>query len=216
MFKRITLTAILLASVAITQAQTFRAGIEGAYNSTWLFNKNISDAGESIDYKSTFGGQFGVSGVYNFKDVAGISFGLLFSSYNQKYSLKEQFTGDKTEAENKIKIIDIPVLFRYTSENGPYFEVGPQFGIISKGTFSGDGVDDRDYESDEINSLNVSVQLGFGYDVKLSEKFTLVTGLRFGWGLSDVFKDDDSNNYEPTNTAAGGLHVGLHYNFSSN
>ncbi len=210
MLKKLTMIALLAASSTgvFAQGSSFRAGLEGAFNSTWLFNKKVSDAGDNLDYKSTFGGQFGVSGLYNFKEKIGVSFGILSGSVNQKYTNRQ--LGDTYETEDKLKYIDIPVLFRFTSPKGAYFEIGPQFSMLSSskrvspsGTF-----DQKDY----TNSMNIAAQLGFGLDVKATDKLVVVAGFRFGYGLTDAGKNKDNlSGYESTASAVGGLHLGLHY-----
>ncbi|MFZ9944027.1 MAG: hypothetical protein ACO3O0_10480, partial [Bacteroidia bacterium] len=93
-----------------------------------------------------------------------------------------------------------------------------------------------------FNSTNVALVFGFGADIDVSENVFITTGLRLGYGFSDVTKefksaadyideipdngvsslstfsahiDDDGDfNYEPTNRAFAGLHLGVSYKFS--
>jgi len=210
---------IILASIGLIQQanaqSTIRLGIEGAYNSTWLFCKTVSDAGDELDYKSTFGSQIGISGVYSFQEGAGVYFGLLSGSVNQKYTNRYSPSSSSFETEVKLKYTDLPILFRLTAKGGFYFEVGPQFSFISKAEASSSqpGNSYTADVKDEVNSTNISAQIGFGVDVKASEKITIQAGLRFGYGLTDAEKEPaGTNNYEPTNSAVGGLHVGVAYN----
>ena len=123
----------------------------------------------------------------------------------------------KYESETNLTYIDVPLLFRLTSSKGPYFEIGPQFSFLSKAesTYK-DSPSDPDFTTsdikDNVNSVNISAQIGFGYDIKASEKLTVGLGLRFGYGLTDAGKEpDNSVGYEKTNTAVGGFRVGLSY-----
>ena len=219
--KRIILLFVLATTLSTTYAQSLRLGVEGAFNSTWLFNKTVSDAGDELDYKSTFGGQFGAIVLYNFKEGVGISSGVLFGSVNQKYTnripLGGNKFGDAFETENKIKYIDIPVLFRITSTGGPYFEIGPQFSLLSKAEYTdkkGPNLPSTTADvKDNTNSLNISGQIGFGFDIKASEKVLINAGLRFGYGLTDARKkpSNSSSKYEATHTAVGGFHLGITY-----
>lgn len=201
---------LALSTLALgVNAQGLRVGVTGAYNSTWLFNKNVSDAGDELDYKSSFGGQIGVDALYNFKENAGVYIAIISNSVNQKYT--NRFGNVTSESENKFKYISVPVLFRFTGEKGPYFEIGPEFSFGGKGKFESDAIS-GDYEDDDINKSNIAIALGFGVSVKASEQIHIDLGLRFAWGVSDVFKEPDgAQNYEPTNTAVGGLHLGVGY-----
>jgi opacity protein-like surface antigen len=210
--KKIVLAALLFISVSMkVQAQYLRAGIAGAFNSTWLFNKDVSDAGEALDYKSTFGPSVGVEALYNFKENIGVSIGILYSAINQKYTNRvTDIHGNKNtfETEMKTNHIEIPILFRYTGESGPYFEIGPQIGIVTGAEIEGLGTT-LDIK-DQTASTNISGALGFGYDVDLSDNLDLTLGLRFGYGFTDI---SDGNGDEPTNTTTGGFHLGLAYIF---
>jgi hypothetical protein len=208
--KRIFLVLGLVAAITSAEAQKLRVGIEGAYNSTWLFNKNVSDAGEDLDYVSTFGYQAGAIVIYDFKQGLGISTGVLMGTVNQKYTNFKNNAALKFESQTMLTYIDVPLLLRITSAKGPYFEIGPQFSFISKAEseIETTTVDIKD----NVNSVNISAQIGFGYDIKASEKLTINLGVRFGYGLTDALKEpDNAVGYEKTNTAVGGFRVGLTY-----
>ena len=216
MIKRLLLVTLLFCSVSFTQAQSLRIGAEGAFNSTWLFCKTVSDQGSQLDYKPTWDGQYGISGLYTFKDVAGIEFGILSGHVNQKYT-NRIIVGNVTlktyETEAKVSYIDIPLMYRYTSQSGPYFEVGPQFSFLSGYKYTNDLNGASSTDTKNVNSINISLQIGFGYDVKLDDKWTILMGLRFGYGLTDAGKKPSgAQNYEATNSAVGGLRFGVAYN----
>lgn len=225
--KKLTLVVALMTAVIASNAQGLRIGLAGGFNSTWLFNKTVSDAGDELDYKSSFGGQFGIAALYNFKENIGISLDVLYNSVNQKYTLR---AGNTTyETETSLNLISMPLLFRYTGEKGPYFEIGPEFSILSGGTISRDAVPslglaayEADIEGEELAGLNIAAVLGFGVDIKASEQLTITAGLRFAWGFTDVNSDDykkeveaGGGKYESTNTAVGGLHLGIAYKLGS-
>jgi hypothetical protein len=250
--KKALLTIGFALTVIAAQAQDFRIGITGGLNSTWLLNQNVFDQNDGLDVASTFGGRFGIEGIYSFNEKAGVSLGLNFiSGHNQKY------TGDNGnpvsldgDAKTMLRYIDIPILFRLTSGSGSYFEIGPQIGILSSakedyesqdGTYSFSGAD----VTNGFNPTNVALVFGFGADIDVSENIYITTGLRLGYGFSDVTKEyasvdefltdnpnyltddnlylstlaahtDDKGNfdYQPTNRAFAGLHLGVSYKFS--
>ena len=101
--KKMLVCVALLAAATTVNAQKFRVGLAGAFNSTWLLNKTVSDAGDELDYKASFGGQIGVSALYNFKENVGISLDILSSSINQKYTNRQG--GDNFDTETKMKFV---------------------------------------------------------------------------------------------------------------
>ena len=208
---------ILIALVSFTTANAQKGvyvGLKGAFNSTWLFNKSVSDAGDELDYKTSFGSQFGICSRFNFNDNSGVVLEVLMGRVNQKYT-NRLIVGNTTlstfETENKMKTIDIPVLYRYTFVKGAYFEVGPQFSIISEFKTEvpeGSMKLDKKY----LNSPYFAADLGFGYSIGLTDNLALDAGLRFSWGLSDISKKQSGEqNHEATNAAVGGVNVGLTY-----
>jgi len=228
--KKVLFTLALAMAAITTQAQSFRLGLGGGINNTWLANKNVSDQGDKLDFAVSFGGSIGLEGLYNFNEKSGISFGFLYSGHNQKYEGK---SGSATQKQQvNMKYLDIPVLFRLTSTSGTYFEVGPQLGLLMAAKDKGDA-NDGDVKS-SFNSTNLAAVLGFGVDVDASESVIISIGLRLGYGFTDVTKEysasdvpddigfstfsahfDDKNkfDYKPTNRIFGGLHLGVSYIF---
>ena len=244
MIKKIAVLSLLLCSVQLVQAQEgIRLGVKGSYNSTWLFNNNISDAGDDLNYKPAYGGSFGLQAIYMFSDAYGISADLLYSGQNSKY---EDSESAQYLNELKLNYIDLPILFRVSSEKGPYFEIGPQFSFLAgaKESYSdklipGDSYSDKDFK-DNFNGFGVSAVLGFGVDIKLTEMINLTTGLRFGYMFSDATKeysaeealdaafdgdlsfvaasshinDEGDFDYTKSNRVFGGLQLGLQFNLA--
>jgi hypothetical protein len=94
-------------------------------------------------------------------------------------------------------------MFRVSSPQGPYFEIGPQFCLLTgaKETVEYEKDNYRSYTDkdvkDDFTGFGVAGVLGFGIDIKLSEMVNLTTGLRFGYMFSDAtteYTEDESNN----------------------
>jgi len=241
--KKISILLLLTAMVITVSAQEMRIGLLGGINSTWLFNKNISDAGNRVDYASTFGGSLGVNGVYQFSENSGISIGFLYAGHNQAYEGDVE-GGPSTENRLMLRYLDIPILLRLTSASGPYFEIGPQISLLMGATEDftltpgnkDDNYSGKDFK-DNFNGSNIAIALGFGIDIEASETVVVTTGLRFGYGLTDVTKEfteneiialdvtdklsevlnnshttqNNSFKYEKTSRAFGGLMIGIAY-----
>jgi hypothetical protein len=235
--KKVLLTLVLALTIVGTQAQSFRLGLGGGINNTWLANTNVSDQGDELDFAVTFGGSIGLEALYNFSETAGVSIGFLYSGHNQKY--EGEFGSADYETRVRMRYLDIPLLFRVTSTSGTYFEVGPQFGFLMSAEEEADFGGDTETEDtkDQFNSSNMAAVLGFGVDIDASETIIISIGLRLGYGFSDVTKEydtagelaaedvvgtptywshyDNENDfgYKATNRIFGGLHLGVSYVF---
>lgn len=189
--KRILLIVACFATAGSLFAQENRIGVAGAYNSTWLFNKNVSDKNAQLDYASSFGSSFGFSYTRQLNDNYGISAELLYSSHLQKYD--GEIAGAITyTAEDKLGYLDIPILFRAGRGSGAYFEIGPQLSFLmgakeSAGTSPGTSANytDKDFK-DDFTGFGLSGVIGFGADIQLNDALTLTAGVRLGYGLTDA------------------------------
>jgi len=193
--KKLILVAALAAITFGAQAQgEIRIGLKGAFNYTALFNNNVSDQGYELDYAPTTGGSFGASFNYRLADNYSLDVNLLISGHNEKYDLNfgTEAVPSPATFEDKLKYIDIPVLFKLGSGNGAYFEVGPQFSFLSsaKETFTYNefptlNYSDKDFKGD-FKGFGLSGVIGFGGEFDLSENIGLTAGLRLGYTFTDA------------------------------
>jgi len=196
--KKALLTIAVVIAALSTQAQGFRVGVSGGVNSTWLMNKNVFDANDGLDIAATFGGRMGIDAIYSFNEKVGLGIGFNFISRNsQKYTGDEAFlNGDLT---TKLNYFDIPLTLRLTSSGGTYFEIGPNFGFLNKAeeSYENDDFSNLDYEDVDIKnafeSTNIGLVFGFGVDIDVSENIYITTGLRLGYGFTDVTKEYDND-----------------------
>lgn len=194
--KKLFFAIVLIATAFTVNAQQFNIGLGGGVYSTWLVNKNVSDQGPELDFASTFGGQVGLSLQYYFKDNLGITTGLLFTGHNQKYT-GDLGNNESFEAKVKLRYLDVPFLLRMGGgAKGAYFEFGPQFSFLmsAKESYTSTPADaDFDYADknikENLKSSVIAGVLGFGVDIDASENVTITTGLRLGYGFTDVTKE---------------------------
>lgn len=192
-----------------------RIGIKGAYSNTWLFNKNVSDKNSSLDYSTSFGTSFGVQYVSMFSDNYGFAAEVLISTHTQEYD-GDFGQGATFTLEDNLTYIDIPLMFRAGSEKGPYFEIGPQFSLLTGTAESFNtspstpgGYNDKAFD-DDFNGFGVGLVLGFGVDIKLSEKIRLSPGLRFGYTFTDAtteYNEAELDALEALEKASGNAQV---------
>ena len=240
MKKALLTIAVVIAALSAQAQGSFRIGLSGGVNSTWLMNKNVFDANDGLDIAATFGGRVGVDAIYSFNEKLGIGIGFNFLSRNS-----QKYTGDETgldgDLTTKLNYFDIPVTLRLTSSGGTYFEIGPQFGFLTsaKQDYDSEFIEYSDVDvMENLNSTNIAMILGFGVDIDVTENIFITTGLRLGYGFTDVTKeyddaaeliaetgfveqptlfahvDDEGDfNYEKTSRVFGGLHIGVSYKF---
>lgn len=207
-------------------AQTMEISVKGAVKGTGIFNQEISDAGDEIDYKlPALGYSAGAGFSFFFTPSLGVGVELLTAQHVGKY---EGVVGTENyESETKINSIDVPILFKVqTKSGGSFLDLGVQYSMINKvnSSYSSSGPVIGSGSSDDTkayNSSNLSAVLGFGINIDLTEKLFLTTGLRFEYGLSDIINSnslyDGYGDYNgdgqrsKTFTGAAGLNVGLMY-----
>jgi len=226
--KKIILCASLLFIGANTQAQlSIDANVKGLYNSTWLFNKNISDQGSAQDYAMGWGYNVG-GGATVYYGPIGLGVEFLSGTHTGGYA-GENLIG-KFTSDVKLNVTQIPLLLKLKSENGAYLEVGAQVNNVRKATYSLDYTDSDilDYSKDETTNYAktyTSALLGFGANIRVVKAIPLALnlGLRFQYGFTDAKGVDAMNNrlnnslfystYQKTNAVSGGLVFGLTYTF---
>ncbi|MBS1764582.1 MAG: PorT family protein [Bacteroidetes bacterium] len=229
--KKLLLSVAIVATALSVNAQKFKVGLGGAFNSTWLMNKNVFDADDKLDIAMTFGGSFGLKTQYYFNDKLGLELGIMRTGHNQKY--EGTISNSSYSTKLKLRYLDVPLLLRVGGDKGAYFEFGPQFSFLSTAkedrNASGSGYKNKDVKN-SLNATNIGVLIGFGADVDLSESITLTAGLRIGYGFTDVTKEktfsvDDAwatswanrnkgfnePSYKSTNRLFGGINLGILY-----
>jgi hypothetical protein len=199
--KKALLTVVVILAALSVQAQNVRVGLSGGVNSTWLMNKNVFDYDDGLDVAATFGGRVGIDAIYSFNEKVGVGVGFNFISRNsQKYTGDDkgndiQLDGDLT---TKLSYFDIPLTLRLTSSGGTYFEIGPQFSFLTKAeeSYENNGNSALDFSDVDIKnsfeSTNIGVILGFGVDIDVTDNLYITTGLRLGYGFTDVTKEYES------------------------
>lgn len=202
--KKITLFFVLISIVASSFAQLTLGG-HFAYNSTWLINKQVFDAGAEMNVAASFGNYYGVIAGYYFSDQFGIETNINFNKLEQKYegSIKYPLSEDRNsyDASTVLNTLDIPILMKFGKTS--YFELGPMLQFVNKGTYS------RTFESENaigyynsifycsnlqnkavksnFKSMGFGVSLGFGANFNIIEDvLKLNFGLRFNYILSDM------------------------------
>lgn len=227
----------MLMVVISAPAQQFRMGVKGAFYSTWLFNTNIADQLEAVDYTATFSPSFGATTALFLTDNLAISLDVLYAANNQKL---EPADGNAYKHITRVKYLDLPLLLKIVSDGGAYVEIGPQFSLLMGAnedhTSNPSSLVDytkKDVKND-FSSFGIAPVLGFGVDVQANDNLFVNIGLRFGYGINDATKKfsedeitDDTHSgfsilahtdaadgsylYRKTSRAFGGITLGVIY-----
>lgn len=220
------LSLILFASMGATAiAQTVELSALGSYKSTWLFNKNISDLGTTEDYAAGWGYNFGLGATFYFNDMIGLEVNALSSQHTGAYTGSLGASQFNYNSNITLKQLDFPLMF-VLSNRSAYLEVGGQYSSISSATYTYKPESGNTYTSDvfsHYNHTNISGILGFGANIAINDHWFIKAGLRIEYGLTDLKGVDAQGvllsdpffypKYEKTNSAAGGLMIGIAYNF---
>ncbi len=223
----IILALVLMISYNGIRAQGLQAGIKGSVNSTWLLNKNVSDAPDiTQNYIPSFGDSYGLSGAIYFTKKIGVEMNFLMATHSQKYTNDDE----DYESETYLKKLDFPILLKLKSKTGAYVEMGIQYSTFTSAEYKISFSDSLLFGPidirDATSKSSVDAMFGIGVDVPLFAGFDLTAALRFTGSLTDVrgvdaFGNDLSNDltlllgyngeYEETRSLAGGFLVGITY-----
>ncbi len=176
MKKIILFLSVVLLTAGITSAQDFSAGIKAGANIS-NFNGGNFDA---VKKKAIVG--FHGGGFLNFR----------FGTFSLQPELLISTQGARIDSANKsydwkITYATVPVMLRFGSASGFFFELGPQVGFKL-----GDSVTDDTIE-DFAKGLDLSAAAGLG----LQTKGGIGLNARYLVGLSKVGDFDPSENIDP-------------------
>lgn len=181
--KRLLTIIILIILPIISQAQTwFEVGLKGGPATTFLVNKDIFDD-VSFDHVLTGTYFYGAKVGINFGPHDGIALHGGGTKLNQNFDNKYEIqTFDRRNFN--AQVIEFGALYHRTKETG-YFEVGPRMSLVRNAFISDDGGTEVDFE-DQINTTYFGADLGFGAYVIGNEQLSVMMGLRFSYGFSNL------------------------------
>ncbi len=223
--KKIVLGITCLLFISQSQAQKFGFQLEAQgksiISSTWLLNNNISDKGDEQDYAPGWGTTYGV-GINGYFNSVGLGVEILGGTHKGAY--KGTILGSDYTSEVQLKQFQIPILLKLRGESGGYFEIGPQFNIISSATYTyDDGLINYNKNVKSTYQNYTSVVMGFGANVQLSKSIPLglMMGMRLNYGFTDAkgvdaqgFNLSNYPTYQKTMAVSAGLQLGLSYKFN--
>ena len=108
------------------------------------------------------------------------------------FSLKGAQDKDNSKFKENLSYIEVPVNAKYKLESGLNFFAGPYVGILISAKFT-NGTTDVDIKN-EINSTDVGVNVGLGFDMESGLGFSA----QYGIGLSNLNKDVAGSTSTPS------------------
>jgi len=207
-------------------------GFRGAAASSWLFNSNVSAAGNGQNYAAAFSYNYGVDFAFDISSRCAIEADVLLGTLSQGYSGKfqdnelyfsepiasppyYQATNESYTAKSQLNIVGIPVLFRFGSGNGAYFEIGPEYDIVNDANYTANFTGQGPLSPPSVSyntkqsyaPSNIQGVIGFGDDFQIGTSgVNIITNLRFSYGLTDV-KGTDGLGQDMNTSYNGGQNV---------
>jgi hypothetical protein len=195
----------------------FEIGIRGAVASDWFFNSNVQSEGNEQNYAPLVSYNYGLHAAFNFSDRFAIEINALIGTMTQGYSGTfatgslppgvgapgngnpgsgnwPYVNGETYTSNNKLNVIELPLLARLGSGNGAYIEIGPEYDIIQGATYSATYSGQPAFVSGSASYSVASAfatsaiqgVLGFGNDFQIgSTGLNIITNLRFSYNFTD-------------------------------
>lgn len=210
---------------AISISFTAQIGLDitakGQFNSTWLFNQNISEDGAEQDYAPGWGSHYGL-GLGMRLGFFGIGMETNFGKHNAEYS--GVYANQDYASTVALSTFQLPLFLRFQNKGGVYFEMGAQYNRIRKALYTRENLLplSSDVSGDYAKSYSTAL-IGFGINRKILKSVPLgfVFGFRLQYGIKDARGVDayglplDNSliypNYAKTRAASAGINIGLMY-----
>ena len=228
--KKTTLLFTLLAFSAATFAQKdFQLGLRLAPNLSWI--KPDADNVEGDGLK--FGFNYGLVGDFNISENYAVSTGITLVNTGGKVIRPDQqdvpnngasITGyGKNSADIRLKYVEVPITLKLKTNEIGYMKYFGQFGFsvgvnydasadeefsyTIAGSTNGATLTNKDVDyADEINAIRAALVVGLGAEYNLSGNTSLIFGITFNNGFTNIFSEDtfradkDGNALKPSDT----------------
>jgi hypothetical protein len=207
--KRIFLVVLSAGFILSASAQGVKMGLLASPQVTWM----SSDANSIKSDGPMMGFNFGLLSDFYFADRYCISTGITINNsagklvYNDSTPFKTSDEMDTlmpgTMVKYRVQYIEIPLAFKFQSNQIGYFEYYAQFGLTGHVRVSANcTIDDYDISKagckDEINLFNVGYNIGGGINYYFSKNTALTAGIIYTNGFVDITNNDRKTKPDKT------------------
>jgi hypothetical protein len=206
--KRNILSVIALMLFVFASAQEVKFGIKGGFNlSNW--------AGDTrgMNLKPIFGVNAGVLVQIKLSEKLDIQPEFLYSTQGTKMKNVKATISDtyyNGDIKWNLSYINIPILFKYSSDNKSFIEAGPQVGFLTSAKASTKLTQYSQTVKQDMKEAFESIDFGFVVGVGFNITPNLLADLRYNIGLSNIAKTESGDN---TKIRSGVLALTAAYKF---
>lgn len=203
--KKITLLSFsILFSVAMMAQSKFQLGFKGSPNIHWLKTDANGLERDGVNFGFNYGiiADFNISERYSFS--TGVESVTLGGSSNYEAGV---FDIDETY---KAKYVEIPLTIKLKTNQIGYITYYGQFGLglginyeaSGETTFNGVTTSDKN-RSNEMALFRGAIIFGAGMEYNISGSTSILVGLTFNNGLTNIYSKDAQDNFEDFNKQNG-------------
>lgn len=172
----------------LSKAQAWlELGPKVSYGLTGYYNSSVA-SDDRVEYQLqaaiAYGGTVGI----NFDDFGGFNLEALLTQNEQTVNFLD-IVGTRVDNNLSWETLDLLLLYRFYSDKGGYFELGPKMSIIQGLEQSIGSIQQSDIE-ETYNENYFSGAVGFGGFIAGSKAFTLKLGIRVEYAFTDLVSDN--------------------------
>lgn len=203
--KKITLLSFsILFSVAMMAQSKFQLGFKGSPNIHWL----KTDANGLERDGVNFGFNYGIIADFNMSERYSFSTGVESVTLGGSTS----FVSDSLDFNDtyKAKYIEIPISIKLKTNQIGYITYYGQFGLglginyEASGETTAGGVTFEDKNrANEMALFRGSIMFGAGMEYNISGSTSILLGLTFNNGITNIYSKDAQDDFEKLNNASG-------------
>lgn len=211
-----------------TKTTGLHGGYFATFNNTWIINPQAMKATKNkLDYKLTFGRDYGFNIGYDFNEKMGIQAEYIVSSWQgQKYQYQSQSVSSILPNETK-KIVNtdinlrytaVPVLFKYHTLNNKHsqpkvlnYSAGIECGMLKTAEIN---LNNTYLHRDLLKKYTLGVTLGIDYDMYIARNyyFSVGTHAKLTTTTNSITEINLPSKFTSNNLIMG-IRAGLNYRF---
>ena len=198
--RNLLLSILFLCVCQAARAQMFfEVGLKGGGGVSMLINENTMQDNR-INKTPSYAYSYGFKAGFDFSEEYAIIGEYIWTQLNQNNNYNNSSSA-KIIKNIQLNAVNIPILFRYNSDNGSYLEIGPRLGyrktVLESGTASSD-------ISSKFEEKTYGAVFGFGSILFATDNIYGTLGIRFDTGVSDIISNaggKNSTKYYPIDNA---------------